>query len=130
MKWHVSMLLAPLSPFGMLLGAVAFVAALTPSMIPRPGVLQGIESGVAFALLYGVGTGASALWSWLEFPAASDRPHNPDVAGRRASESEQAVKRPWLARRTNPSSSRNSTDTWPTWKVCWMTPQTLISNAS
>ena len=73
MKWHVSMLLAPLSPFGMILGTAAFVAALTPSMIPRPGVLQGIESGVAFALLYGVGTGASALWSWLELPAASDR---------------------------------------------------------
>ena len=69
----VSILLAPLSPFGMILGAVAFIAALTPSMIPRPGVLQGIESGAAFALLYGVGTGARALWSWLELPAAGDR---------------------------------------------------------
>ena len=56
-----------------MLGAAAFVAALTPSMIPRPGVLQGVEAGIAFALLYGVGTGARALWSWLELPVAGDR---------------------------------------------------------
>jgi uncharacterized membrane protein len=42
-------------------------------MIPRPGVLQGIEAGIAFALLYGVGTVAKALWSWLELPIAGDR---------------------------------------------------------
>jgi uncharacterized membrane protein len=68
-----SILLAPLSSLGLILGAVAFVAALTPSMIPRPGLLQGVEAGVAFALLYGVGTGATALWLWLELPAPSDR---------------------------------------------------------
>jgi hypothetical protein len=43
-----------------------------PSMIPRPGVLQRVEAGIAFALLYGVGTGARALWSWLELPVAGD----------------------------------------------------------
>jgi uncharacterized membrane protein len=66
LKWF-----APLSPFGLMLGAAAFVAALTPSMIPRPGVLQGVECGLAFALLYGLGTGASALWSWLQLPVAA-----------------------------------------------------------
>ena len=69
----VSILLAPLSPLGLILGATAFVAALTPSMIPRPGVLQGVEAGIAFALLYGVGTGARALWSWSELPVARNR---------------------------------------------------------
>jgi uncharacterized membrane protein len=64
-KWF-----AALSPFGLILGAAAFVAALTPSMIPRPGVLQGAECGLAFALLYGLGTGASVLWSWLQLPVA------------------------------------------------------------
>jgi uncharacterized membrane protein len=68
-----SILLAPLSPFGLILGAAAFLAALTPSMIPRPAVLQGVEAGIAFALLYGVGTGARALWSWLELPVPGDR---------------------------------------------------------
>jgi uncharacterized membrane protein len=67
-----SILVAPLSPFGLILGSLGFVAALTPSMIPRPGVLQGVEAGIAFALLYGVGTGARALWSWLELPVARD----------------------------------------------------------
>jgi len=69
----VSTLLAPLSPLGLILGALAFLAALTPSMIPRPGVLQGVEAGIAFALLYGVGSGAEALWSWLELPVPSKR---------------------------------------------------------
>jgi uncharacterized membrane protein len=69
----LSILFAPLSPFGLILGALAFLAALTPSMIPRPGVLQGVEAGIAFALLYGVGTGASALWSWLEAPVLDKR---------------------------------------------------------
>jgi hypothetical protein len=31
----------PLSPFGLMFGAAAFVAALTPSMLPRPGVTRG-----------------------------------------------------------------------------------------
>src|SRR5271166_233321 len=68
-----SILLAPLSLFGLILGAAGFVAALTPSMIPRPGLLQGIEAGLAFAILYGLGTGASALWSWLQLPIAGVR---------------------------------------------------------
>jgi uncharacterized membrane protein len=63
-------LFAPLSPFGLILGAAAFVAALTPSMIPRPGVLQGVECGLAFAILYVLGAGATALWSWLRLPVA------------------------------------------------------------
>src|SRR5689334_6579292 len=42
-------------------------------MIPRPGVMQAVEAGVAFALLYGVGTGAGALWSWLELPVPAAR---------------------------------------------------------
>jgi uncharacterized membrane protein len=71
-----SILWAPLSPFGLILGAAAFVAALTPSMIPRPGILQGIEAGLAFTLLYGVGTGASALWSWLQLPVSGARVSN------------------------------------------------------
>ncbi len=65
----LSILLAPLSPLGLILGALGFLATLTPSMISRPGVLQGVEAGLAFALLYGVGTGAGALWSWLGVPS-------------------------------------------------------------
>ena len=69
----VSILLAPLSPLGLILGAAGFLAALTPSMIPRPGVLQGVEAGIAFALLYGIGAGAAALWLWFEAPVVGRR---------------------------------------------------------
>lgn len=44
-------------------------------MMPRPGVLQGAEAGLAFALLYGIGTGAAAPWQWLQLPVADDRYH-------------------------------------------------------
>lgn len=43
--------------------------------MPRPGVLQGAEAGLAFALLYGIGTGAAAPWQWLQLPVADDRYH-------------------------------------------------------
>ena len=42
-------------------------------MIPRPGVLQGVEAGLAFALLYGIGAGAGALWAWFEAPGFDKR---------------------------------------------------------
>src|SRR5271167_789381 len=66
-------LLAPPSPLGLMAGAAGFVAALTPNMIPRPGVLQGVEAGLAFALVYGLGVGASALWTWLQLPVLGSR---------------------------------------------------------
>ena len=67
LKWF-----ATPSPFGLIPSAPrrSLPVALTPSMIPRPSVLQGVECGLAFALLYGLGTGASALWSWLQLPVA------------------------------------------------------------
>ena len=68
-----SILFASLSPLGLILGAAAFVAALTPSVIPRPSVLQGVEASLAFAMLYGVGAGVGALWQWLQLPVADVR---------------------------------------------------------
>ena len=61
-------LLAPPAPYALLLGAVGFVAALTPSMIPRAAPLLGVEAGLAFAALYAIGIGLGALWSWLQLP--------------------------------------------------------------
>ena len=68
-KFAANRLSAPLSLVGLLLGALAFLAALTPSLIPRPGPVQGALAGVAFAIGYGVGTGAAILWAWLGLPA-------------------------------------------------------------
>jgi len=59
------------SGLGVLLGALFFAASLTPSLIPRAFLLQGVLSGVCFAFGYGVGVFALRLWEYLEFP----RPH-------------------------------------------------------
>ena len=48
---------------GLLLGTLLFSFSLTPSLLPRSFVLQGILSGCAFAAGYGIG----ALLDWLWF---------------------------------------------------------------
>lgn len=58
-------LLAKLTPLAMVFGALAFTLALTPSLIPRTGVLQGAVAGIAFALVYGLTAGMISLWRWL-----------------------------------------------------------------
>ncbi len=46
--WH-------LDPGGVLVGLVLVGLSLTPSLLPRPAILQGMLAGVAFALGYAVG---------------------------------------------------------------------------
>lgn len=55
-------LLVSRPPFGALLGAlISLGASLTPSLLPRPWYLQGIVSGFAIALGYGLGSAIGAL---------------------------------------------------------------------
>ena len=68
LPFRIPALLGPISALGALLGALAFAAALTPSLIPRTGALQGALAGAAFALVYGLGVAARALWGWLGLP--------------------------------------------------------------
>jgi uncharacterized membrane protein len=43
------------SPAGMVLGTLFFAASLTPSLIPRTYLTQGVLSGCAMAAGYGLG---------------------------------------------------------------------------
>ncbi|MFY7835616.1 MAG: alpha/beta hydrolase [Novosphingobium sp.] len=49
--------ITPLEPYGLLLGAIAFLASLIPSLIPRGELVQGVTGGLAFALGYAAGVG-------------------------------------------------------------------------
>lgn len=53
---------------GLLLGALCFAAALTPSLIPRAGLVQGLLAGASFVAGYGVAVAGHLLWHLLELP--------------------------------------------------------------
>ncbi|MFC4257219.1 hypothetical protein GRI97_16510 [Altererythrobacter xixiisoli] len=54
---------------GLWLGTLFFAGSLTPSLVPRDGLIQGLLSGVAFALGYGIGVLLRRLWRLLHLPA-------------------------------------------------------------
>ena len=61
---------APPSAAGLVLGALFWLAALTPSLIPREGPIQGAIAGLAFAAGYGIAAGLVMMWGWLGLPVA------------------------------------------------------------
>ncbi|MEE4120490.1 MAG: alpha/beta-hydrolase family protein [Paracoccaceae bacterium] len=60
------------SGFALAVGALFFVASLTPSLIPRPAALQGALSGASAALGYAVGAALLWLWRIMRLPEADD----------------------------------------------------------
>jgi uncharacterized membrane protein len=59
-------------PFALVVGALGFVAALAPSMVPRGELLQGVVAGLGFVIGYGVGAAVVSVARLLELlPAAS-----------------------------------------------------------
>jgi uncharacterized membrane protein len=58
---------------GLLLGAVFLAFSLTPSLLPRPPMLQGVLSGLSFAAGYGLGVACLALWRYLQLPPPAAR---------------------------------------------------------
>ncbi|MCH8519044.1 alpha/beta-hydrolase family protein [Candidatus Gracilibacteria bacterium] len=61
-------LFARLYSIGLIFAAIAFVYALTPSLIPRDGVLQGVVAGVSAVATYSLYAWGIGLWKWLGFP--------------------------------------------------------------
>ena len=53
-------------------GALCFIGALTPSLVPRAGLVQGALAGFSFAIGYGVGVLLSMIWQVLHLPVASE----------------------------------------------------------
>lgn len=62
--------LALRSKAGLALGSLCFVAALTPSLIPRAGAIQGALAGSSFAIGYGIGSILTVIWQVLCLPSA------------------------------------------------------------
>lgn len=60
-----------LSGVGLMLGALFFAAALTPTLIPRSYLTQGALAGACFAIGYLAGNLWRWLWHYLELPEPS-----------------------------------------------------------
>ncbi|WP_099865860.1 alpha/beta hydrolase [Pararhizobium haloflavum] len=58
---------------GLLLGTLFFAASLTPSLLPRTDLLQGVLSGCSFAAGYGVGVAARFAWDIIQLPVPPRR---------------------------------------------------------
>jgi uncharacterized membrane protein len=64
-------LLRSLSILGVLIGTLCFAASLTPSLVPRPPLVQGVLGGLSLAVGYGVGVVLHAAWASLRLPVLS-----------------------------------------------------------
>ncbi len=53
---------------GLALGTLFFSASLSPSLLPRHYAVQGVLSGLALAIGYGLGVSAAWLWRYLGLP--------------------------------------------------------------
>ena len=69
------------SPAGLILGALFFAASLTPSLVPRPPLIQGALGGVALAAGYGLAVAIRALLIWLGIPQPAALRHPALVVG-------------------------------------------------
>lgn len=67
-------LVGPVSVPCLALGVLFFAASLTPSLIPRGPLVQGILGGLVMALGYLIGQAAGLLWRAADMPRLSDRP--------------------------------------------------------
>ena len=58
--------------WGLMVAIIFFAFSLTPSLLPRHYAVQGILSGFALAVGYGVGVFGVWLWNYLEFQRPGD----------------------------------------------------------
>ncbi len=65
-----------ISTAGLIVGILFFALSLTPSLIPRPAVVQGLLSGCVFAVGYAVGAILFWFWTYLQLHPARPCPHN------------------------------------------------------
>lgn len=65
--WH------SLSACGLIIGTLFFAASLTPSLLPRNFLTQGVVAGCSLAAGYGIGLFAAWLWAYLKLPHPKGR---------------------------------------------------------
>lgn len=64
--WAVNAARTRVVLLGFLLGTLFFAISLTPSLLPRTYLVQGVLSGISFAIGYGIGAALQWLWTYME----------------------------------------------------------------
>lgn len=75
MRLYLTRWFRQFSVTGLLLGTVLFAFSLTPSLVPRPMVFQGIVSGLSLSIGYLLGVMGQWSWGFLELPHPTARRH-------------------------------------------------------
>ena len=70
---HLHRFRETLSTTGLLVGTLFFATSLSPSLVPRPFLMQALLSGVALAAGYAVGVFLHWLWHFMQLPELRDR---------------------------------------------------------
>lgn len=65
--------LSSFTGLGLILGTLFFAASMTPSLVPRPHLVQGVLAGVCFAAGYGIGVLVQTIWRGLHLPMPGGR---------------------------------------------------------
>ena len=71
--WVIRRPMQSLSGVGIVLGSLFLAASLTPTLIPRSYLTQGVLAGACFAIGYATGIFWRWLWRYLELPEPSAR---------------------------------------------------------
>lgn len=72
-RQRIILYLMRFSGVGLVLGTLFFAFSLTPSLVPRPLIAQGIVSGLSFTAGYALGMMGHGLWRYLHLPEPNQR---------------------------------------------------------
>ncbi|GEN29630.1 membrane protein [Halovibrio variabilis] len=72
-RQQLTYLFSRLSGVGLVLGTLLFAFSLTPSLLPRPLVAQGVVSGLSFTAGYALGVAFHWMWAYLHIPEPNAR---------------------------------------------------------
>lgn len=78
---YIRQIAGSFSAIGLILGLVFFCISLTPSLLPRNFVVQGILSGIVFTAGYIIGHSGHWLWQFMEIKELTERPAKISIKG-------------------------------------------------
>ncbi len=61
------------STTGLIIGTLLFALSMSPTLLPRPDIIQGVISGLALASGYGLGVFSIWIWKYFQLPKPAEK---------------------------------------------------------